>query len=75
MPGPHGSEAEQLIDTYQAGQCFDLSETEAAALFINNSYQAWQQNARTVRSLDITALSSQQQALSLNDVLIGLKKH
>ena len=73
--GPHGSEAEQLIDTYQAGQCFDLSETEAAALFINKSYQAWQQNARTVRSMDITALSSQQQALSLNDVLLGLKKH
>jgi hypothetical protein len=73
--GPHGSEAEQLIDTYQAGQCFDLSEAEAVALFISNSYRAWQQNTRTVRSMDISALSSQQQALSLNDVLLGLKKH
>ena len=73
--GPRGSEAEQLIDTYQAGQCFDLSEAETAALFINNSYRAWQQNTRTVRSMDISALNSQQQTLSFNDVLFGLKKH
>lgn len=73
--GPHGSEAEQLIDTYRAGQCFDLTEAEAAALFINYSYQAWQQNAKTVRNMDISALSSQRQALKLNDVLLGLKKH
>ncbi|HNT52125.1 MAG TPA: glycosyltransferase [Candidatus Syntrophosphaera sp.] len=72
--GPHGSEAERLINMYQAGACFDSSETDAAAAYLRDLHQVWQEGHLPRQERDLSTLSSHNQAFKLIEQLRGLKK-
>ena len=72
--GPHGGEAEKLILEYSAGACFDKSELDAAKHFLRTLHQDWVSGMSLDNRADVSALSSQSQALKLIEQLRRLKK-
>ncbi len=72
--GPHGGEAEKLILEYSAGSCFDKSELGAAKDFLRSWHGVWCSGMSMDNSADVSALSSQSQALKLVEHLRRLKK-
>ncbi len=72
--GPKGGEAEELIMQYDAGACFDAGEKQAAADYLRGLHALWQEGRGIKNEKDVSALSSQNQALILIELLEGLKR-
>jgi len=73
--GPLGGEAEKLIRQYGAGGYFSADQTEQALDYLNQLHQHWAQVHALKNDSDISALSSQNQALKLIAALRDEKKH
>lgn len=71
--GPRGGEAEELINGYQAGACFDNDQIPAAAAYLQQVQQILARGQSPRGSRDVAELSAQRQALKLIDELQGLK--
>ncbi|MCB5245317.1 MAG: glycosyltransferase [Candidatus Cloacimonetes bacterium] len=71
--GPHNSEAEKLINHYEAGECFDIKESDAAIKYLRNLYNLWHSGESLKNEKDVSELSALNQVSKLIDLLHSLK--
>ncbi|NLN85562.1 MAG: glycosyltransferase family 4 protein [Candidatus Cloacimonetes bacterium] len=72
--GPRGGEAEELINKYGHGACFDVDETALAGAKLKSLYEAWEAGENDKNQADNAELSSARQAQKLIALLRGLNK-
>lgn len=72
--GPHGGETEKLIRKFEAGAGFDNSETSATLDYLRSLYVSWKSGQDIRNQKDVSALSSQNQAVKLISCLESIKK-
>ncbi|MGC9362488.1 MAG: glycosyltransferase, partial [Candidatus Syntrophosphaera sp.] len=72
--GPKGGEAEEIITQYNAGACFYAGEKQAASEYLRGLHTLWQKGRGIKNKKDVSALSSQNQALKLIEKLERLKR-
>jgi len=72
--GPHGGEAEELIDLYKAGACFDISEEAAAMSFLKGLREDWRAGKNITNNSDTSELSTRHQAAIMISALSEEKK-
>lgn len=72
--GPHGGEAEELIQTFNAGACFDITEHSQAVEFLRTLHDAWKAGKQIKNTTDTSELSARNQGRKLIRLLRGEKK-
>ncbi|MBW6513406.1 MAG: glycosyl transferase [Candidatus Syntrophosphaera sp.] len=72
--GPKGGEAEKLILGYDAGAFLDAEDTKNGQDYLRKLFKAWERKEDIENHRDVSALSSQNQALKLIKQLEGIKR-
>lgn len=70
--GPQGGEAQDLIQSYQAGKLFDQDQAPQAITWLNEQYQHFERGTSSTQKHDLSSLSSSHQSQLLIQALSKL---